>query len=218
MFTGIIEEVGVVESATDLGSDGREIVIAAESVLERLEPGDSISVDGVCQTVVGLAGRGGFKVQAIATTLSRTTLGEYLRGRRVNLERPLSVGDRLGGHFVQGHVDGVGRVSSVVRRGEMVLVRFSLPETVRPFTILHGSIAVDGVSLTINEIPDSRTAEVALIPYTWKHTNLPRLAPGDRVNLEADMVGKYVARTLSEYAVSESPADLMERLTEWGIG
>jgi riboflavin synthase len=216
MFSGIVEEVGVVQSATELGKGGRELVIGAETVLEDLKPSDSISVDGVCQTVVDIAGRG-FKVQAIGTTLSRTTFGEYRRGRLVNLERPLAVGDRLGGHFVQGHVDGVGQVTSVVRQGEMVLLRFSLPDTVRPFTILHGSIAVDGVSLTINALPDPRTAEVALIPYTWEHTNLARLAPGGTVNLEADMVGKYVARTLSEYAGDAPSEDLMERLTEWGI-
>ncbi len=135
----------------------------------------------------------------------------------MNLERPIAAGGRFGGHFVQGHVDGVGAVTGVERRGEMWLVRFTLPETVEPFTILHGSIAVDGVSLTLNALPEPGTAEVALIPYTYEHTNLSRLAPGSRVNLEADMIGKYVARTIGQVGEGKKPLDLLERLSEWGI-
>ncbi len=215
MFSGIVEELGTVESVTDKGR-GRELVVAAERVLADLKVSDSINVDGVCQTVVDV-GRRNFKVQTIATTLSRTTFGEFRRGRKVNLERPIAAGDRFGGHFVQGHVDGVGTVSSVQRQGDMWLVRFSLPDTVEPFTILHGSIAVDGVSLTINSLPAAGTAEVALIPYTYEHTNLSRLAPGAKVNLEADMIGKYVARTLGRGDAESSPGDLEERLSQWGI-
>jgi riboflavin synthase len=215
MFSGIVEEIGSVESATEVGG-GRELVISASKVLEDLKPSDSINVDGVCQTVVAL-GQGNFKVQSIATTLSRTTLGEYRRGRKVNLERPIAAGQRFGGHFVQGHVDGVGTVASVKRQGDMWLVRFTLPDTVESFTILHGSIAVDGVSLTINALQDGGTAEVALIPYTYEHTNLSRLAPGDRVNLEADMLGKYVAKTLGQRAGEDAPGDFQQRLSDWGI-
>jgi riboflavin synthase len=216
MFSGIVEELGTVESATDKGG-GRELVISAETVLADLKPSDSINVDGVCQTVVAL-GQRDFRVQTIATTLSRTTFGEFRRGRQVNLERPIAAGERFGGHFVQGHVDGVGTVRSVQRQGDMWLVRFTLPETVEPFTILHGSIAVDGVSLTINALPAAGTAEVALIPYTYEHTNLSRLAPGDRVNLEADMIGKYVARALVQGDDDRGSAgDLLERLSDWGI-
>ena len=215
MFSGIVEEVGVVESARDTG-DGRDIVIHAAGVLEDMKPSDSINVDGVCQTVVEV-GRGTFRVQAIATTLSRTTLGEFRPGRQVNLERPIVAGGRFGGHFVQGHVDGVGTVSSIQRQGEMWLLRFSLPDTVQPFTILHGSIAVDGVSLTINALPSPGTAEVALIPYTYQHTNLLRLAAGGRTNLEADMIGKYVARTLAGSSQGDASGELMDRLSEWGI-
>lgn len=219
MFSGIVEEVGIVERAVDMGGGAREIVINAQKVLADLKTSDSINVDGVCQTVVEV-GSNSFKVQAIATTLSRTTLGEYRRGREVNLERSIAAGERFGGHFVQGHVDGVGTVGSVSRRGEMVLVRFSLPETVRPFTILHGSVAVDGVSLTINALPERGTAEVALIPYTYEHTNLSRLSPGERVNLEADMIGKYVARALGEGGDMDAAGgkSLRQRLSDWGIG
>jgi riboflavin synthase len=216
MFSGIVEEIGVVEAASDVGN-GRELVIAAQRVLEDLKPSDSINVDGVCQTVVAL-GRGNFKVQTIATTLSRTTLGEYRRGRQVNLERSIAAGARFGGHFVQGHVDGVGAVVSVKREGDMWLVRFSLPDTVEPFTILHGSIAVDGVSLTVNALPSRGTAEVALIPYTYEHTNLSRLTPGTRVNLEADMIGKYVARSLEGVRGGGAQGELSQRLAQWGYG
>jgi riboflavin synthase len=216
MFSGIVEELGTVESATNRGG-GRELIIAAETVLADLKASDSINVDGVCQTVVGL-GRSNFRVQTIATTLSRTTFGEFRRGRKVNLERPIAAGERFGGHFVQGHVDGVGAVRSVQRQGDMWLVRFTLPDTVEPFTILHGSIAVDGVSLTINALPAAGTAEVALIPYTYEHTNLSRLAPGDKVNLEADMIGKYVARTLGQSGDNRGAAgDPLKRLSDWGI-
>ncbi len=200
MFTGIIEEVGVVREVIRLDA-GRELVIAAETVLADLEVGSSISVDGVCQTIVQLGdGAAAFlKVQAIASTLSRTTLGEFEPGRGVNLERPIAAGERFGGHFLQGHVDGVGAVTEVEREGEMVRVAFTLPDTVRPYTILHGSIAVDGVSLTINALGGDGTAEVALIPYTYAHTNMSRLAPGSRVNLEADLIGKHIVQALAEY-------------------
>ncbi len=215
MFSGIVEEIGVVENASERGG-GREIVIRAETVMHDLKVGDSINLDGVCQTVVAV-GSGLFRVQTIATTLSRTTLGEFRRGREVNLERPIAAAGRFGGHFVQGHVDGVGRVLSVVRQGQMWLVRFTLPETVEPYTILHGSIALDGVSLTLNALPEPGTAEVALIPYTYERTNLSRLAPGSRVNLEADMIGKYVARALDRAGEGRKPEDWLERLSEWGI-
>ncbi len=215
MFSGIVEEIGVVRSATEVGG-GRELVIAAEAVLSDLKVSDSINIDGVCQTVVRLE-QGAFKVQAIATTLSRTTLGDYRRGREVNLERPIAAGARFGGHFVQGHVDGVGTVNSVTREGEMWLVRFTLPQTVAPYVILHGSIALNGVSLTINALPGAGTAEVALIPYTYEHTNLYGLAPGVRVNLEADMIGKYVVRALGEGRAVGRMGDLQSRLEEWGI-
>ena len=207
MFTGIIEELGVVQEVREL-EGAREIAVSASRVLGDLGEGDSIGLDGVCQTVVSLQ-EDAFTVQAIASTLSRTTLGEYEPGREVNLERPLAVGERFGGHFVQGHVDGVGSVEEVEREGEMVLVRFRLPEAVEPYTILHGSITVDGVSLTINALPGDGNAQVALIPYTYAQTNLSRLVAGSRMNLEADMIGKYVVRALAEYGrvLSEGTAE-----------
>jgi riboflavin synthase len=135
-------------------------------------------------------------VAAIGTTLSRTTLGGLEPGRRVNLELALALGERLGGHLVQGHVDGTGRVEAIEHRDEYVLLDVSLPPEVEEVTVLHGSITIDGVSLTVNALPAPGRAQVALIPYTWEHTNLNRLAEGDAVNLEGDMLGRFVVHHL----------------------
>ncbi|MGH7504764.1 MAG: riboflavin synthase [Longimicrobiales bacterium] len=190
MFTGLVEEVGVVREVERLES-GRRIVIGARQVLDDLGIGDSIALDGVCQTVVAL-GSDSFTVEAIATTLGRTTLGALAEGDPVNLERPLAAGARLGGHFVQGHVDAVGTVRAVERHGEHVLLDVEVPAVIRDVTVLHGSIAVHGVSLTVNALPADGVVQVALIPHTWTSTNLSRLAPGSRVNLEGDMLGRFV--------------------------
>jgi riboflavin synthase len=194
MFTGIVEEVGAIRAVEPL-EGGRRITIGAISVLEKMKLGDSIAVAGVCQTVVALPG-GAFVVEAIGTTLSRTTLGRLEPGAGVNLERPLALGDRLGGHLVQGHVDAVGRVSRVESRGEHVLLDVALPDAVADVAVLHGSIAIDGVSLTINALGEDDTVQVALIPHTWDHTTLSTLEVGDGVNLEGDMIGRFVTHWL----------------------
>ncbi len=202
MFTGLIEEVGRVAEVGPL-EGGRAITIAAAPVLEDLQVGDSISVDGACLTVVSRTDRS-FSVEAVRTTLSRTTVGAFEPGRPVNLERAMPAAGRFGGHWVQGHVDGVGTVLDVRRAGETVFVRVELPEAVRPVTILHGSIAIDGVSLTVNAIPAEGEAEVALIPYTYANTNLSRLRAGDWVNVEGDLVGKYVRDRLAAWREATS--------------
>ncbi|MGH7544686.1 MAG: riboflavin synthase [Gemmatimonadota bacterium] len=202
MFTGIIEEVGRVTRVRPLET-GREITIAASVVLDGLTLGDSVALDGACQTVAALSD-GDFSVLAIHTTLGRTTLGEFEPGRAVNLERAMPAGGRFGGHWVQGHVDGIATVREVRREGESVLVALLLPEIVRPLTVLHGSLAVDGVSLTVNSLSDAGEAQVALIPYTYTQTNLSRLRAGERVNVEGDLVGKYVARWLADTRGAES--------------
>jgi riboflavin synthase len=194
MFTGIVEEVGTIR-ATEPMDGGCRITVGAVRVLDGLMPGDSIAVNGVCQTVVALTGEA-FVVEAIGTTLSRTTLGEFDTGRRVNLERPLALGDRLGGHLVQGHVDAVGLVSAIERRGEHVLLDVAVPDVIADVAVLHGSIAIDGVSLTINALTADDTVQVALIPHTWNHTTLSTLEIGDGVNLEGDMVGRFVTHWL----------------------
>ncbi|HUF70897.1 MAG TPA: riboflavin synthase [Longimicrobiales bacterium] len=194
MFTGIVEEVGTVRAAQPMDG-GCRITVGAVRVLDGLMPGDSIAVNGVCQTVVALTGEA-FVVEAIGTTLSRTTLGEFETGRRVNLERPLALGDRLGGHLVQGHVDAVGLVSAIERRGEHVLLDVAVPDVIADVAVLHGSIAIDGVSLTINALTADDTVQVALIPHTWNHTTLSTLEIGDGVNLEGDMIGRFVTHWL----------------------
>lgn len=195
MFTGIVMALGTVAAVEPLGAGRRIEIRTPPDLLDTVRDGDSIAIDGVCQTVVSHAADR-FSVQAIGTTLSRTTFGELTSGRRVNLELALALGDRLGGHMVQGHVDGIGRVVSVEQRAEHVLLDVSLPPEVAEVTVLHGSITIDGVSLTVNGLPAPGQAQVALIPYTWDRTNLSRLVAGDAVNLEGDMLGRFVVHYL----------------------
>jgi riboflavin synthase len=195
MFTGIVAAVGDVKSVEMLAQACRLEIGTPAGFLDGVRAGDSVAVDGVCQTIVACDATS-FTVAAIGTTLSRTTLGGLEPGRRVNLELALALGERLGGHLVQGHVDGTGRVTAIEQRDEYVLLDVSLPPEVEELTVLHGSITIDGVSLTVNALPAPGRAQVALIPYTWEHTNLNRLAEGDAVNLEGDMLGRFVMHHL----------------------
>ncbi|HST60223.1 MAG TPA: riboflavin synthase [Longimicrobium sp.] len=194
MFTGIVEEVGTITAVEPLGN-GVSITVQAERVLEGLGLGDSIAIDGPCQTVTAIH-PDGFSVQAIATTLGRTTFGDFRPGRRVNLERALAFGARLGGHLVQGHVDGVGKVLRIEPREELTLIDFTLPEVVAGVTVLHGSITLNGISLTVNDIPALGVCQVSIIPFTWEHTSIGDLREGDGVNVEGDMIGKFVRNLL----------------------
>ena len=194
MFTGLVEKVGTVSSVTE-SSAGRELRIDTDYT--DLTLGESIAINGVCLTVREFGG-GGFTVAAVATTLDRTTVGEWTAGRRVNLERALRAGDRLGGHFVQGHVDGVARIVDIRRRDDALLVDLALPQGLPELMVLHGSVAVDGVSLTVNELPGPDLLQLSLIDYTLRYTTLADLRVGDRVHVEADMLGKYVQRLLKE--------------------
>lgn len=194
MFTGIVEEVGTITAVEPLGN-GVAITVAAQTVLEGLRPGDSIAVDGPCQTVTAITDEG-FGVQAIATTLGRTTFGDFKPGRRVNLERALAFGSRLGGHLVQGHVDGVGRVLRIEPRDELTLIDFVLPDPVVGVTVLHGSITLNGISLTVNDLPEPGVCQVSIIPFTWEHTAIGDVRLGDGVNVEGDMIGKFVRNLL----------------------
>ncbi len=195
MFTGIIETVGTMGSIRERAGT-REFVIRAPGMAGELKPGDSVTVDGACQTVVRNDDNS-FVIETIGTTLSRTIAGEYRVGTRVNLERSMVLGGRLDGHLVQGHVDAVGRVAGVKREGDYWLMDFVIPEVISRVTILHGSIAINGVSLTVNALAQEGRCQVGIIPFTWTHTNLGSLKPGDRVNLEGDLIGKYVAKLLS---------------------
>ena len=188
--------MGTVRAAREM--DGaRELEIDAQVVVEDLQPGASISLDGACHTVVAVLA-GGFTVNSVGTTLSRTVAADYTEGSPVNLERALAVGTRLDGHLVQGHVDAVGDLIGVEDRGEYRLLDLRIPSDVTSVTILHGSITLNGVSLTVNAISDDHICQVAVIPYTWEHTNLRMLEPGARVNVEGDLIGKYVRRMLSD--------------------
>lgn len=194
MFTGLVEKIGTVSSVTE-SSAGRELRI--ESDYGDLVLGESIAINGACLTVREF-GPGSFTVAAVATTLDRTTIGDWSVGRRVNLERALRAGDRLGGHFVQGHVDGVASVVNVRQRDDARLVDLALPQGLPELMVLHGSVAVDGVSLTVNDLPGAELLQLSLIEYTLRHTTFADLAVGNRVHVEADMLGKYVQRLLKE--------------------
>ena len=194
VFTGLIEDVGVI-SAVATSDAGREFRVMCRYTA--LAEGESIAVNGACLTVRE-HGDGWFTVAAITTTLSRTTMDDWRVGRRVNLERALRAGDRFGGHFVQGHVDGVATVEDVRQSGDARLIDLALPSGLAELMVLHGSVTIDGVSLTVNELPPPETLQVSLIEYTLQHTTLADLATGDRVHVEADMLGKYVQRLLGE--------------------
>jgi len=204
MFTGLIEAVGTVVERRSEG-DGLRLIVRAPDVLGGLRPGDSISVDGVCQTVVDLL-PDGFSVQAVVTTLGRTTLGGLEPGERVNLERAMALGDRLGGHLVQGHVDGVGRLRRIRDRGDHTLIDVEIPAEVASVTILHGSIALAGISLTVNALPGDNVVQVSIVPHTMAHTTIVDWRVGGDVNVEGDMIGKYVQRLLGGHAVAADGA------------
>lgn len=188
MFTGIITEVGSIARA-DHDADGLELTI--RSSYSDIEPGESIAVDGACLTVQELSD-GTFQAHVIRTSLDRTRFADYVPGQRVNLERALRLGDRLGGHLVQGHVDGLGRVELVTDRDDARLLNIRVPPSVGRISVPQGSITVDGVSLTVNAKLEPDLIQISLIPYTLQHTTLGERQVGDRVHLEADTIGKYV--------------------------
>lgn len=196
MFTGLIEEVGKLISLEPL-ENGRRLEIGAPRIAAELAAGDSVAVDGVCLTVVEPA-EASFAVEVIGTTAGRTTLPEFEVGRRVNLEQALALGERLGGHLVQGHVDGLGTVEAIRRENAHVLIEVSLPDVVSEVTVLHGSLAINGVSMTVNALPAPDRAEVAVIPHTWRHTTFSALRVGAHVNLEGDMLGRFVVHHLKQ--------------------
>lgn len=199
MFTGIITAIGTVGETRE-ASGGCELTVVA--AWTDVEPGESIAVDGACLTVTRV-GDGQFVVHVVATSLDRTLFGGYHAGRLVNLERALRAGDRLGGHLVQGHVDGVGTVESVRQRDDARLLTIRMPPNVAGVSIPRGSIAIDGVSLTVDAIPASGMVQVSVIPFTLQHTTLGERSPGDQVHLEGDTVGKYVQHFWAAWSAAE---------------
>ena len=192
MFTGIITAVGEVREARP-ADGGLELTIACP--YPELVLGESIAVDGACLTVARVS-PGAFTAHLVRTTLERTGFAAYTVGRRVNLERALRAGEPLGGHLVQGHVDGLGTVMRVAQHADARLFDLRVPDEVARISIPLGSITVDGVSLTINAIPAPGTIQISLIPFTLEHTTLGERRVGDRVHLEGDTIGKYVAELL----------------------
>jgi riboflavin synthase len=195
VFTGLIDDVGTIECITPTGA-GREFRVRCQ--YDALADGESIAVNGACLTV-RQSGTGWFSVAAVTTTLDRTTLGDWREGRRVNLERAMRLGDRLGGHLVLGHVDGVGRVRAVVPQEDAVLVDLALPAGMGELMVAHGSVAVDGVSLTVNALEPGDAVQLSLIEYTRRHTTLGAMRAGDDVHVEADVIGKYVQRMIAPF-------------------
>ncbi len=189
MFTGIIEELGRI-SAIDRGEAGARFVIEASTVTSDIANGDSIAVNGVCLTALD-ARQGSFAADVSPETLARTTLDRLAVGSRVNLERAVTPATRLGGHIVQGHVDGRGTFLGAFDEGDFWTVRIGFPAEMRRYFVFKGSVAVEGISLTIAAIEDTHF-DIAVIPKTWEMTNLSTLNDGDAVNLEADVIAKYV--------------------------
>lgn len=206
MFTGIIEEVGSVASVP-----AGKLVIAASQVLKGMQLGGSIAVNGACQTVIDFDSRS-FSVEVMPETLRKTNLGLLRTGDRVNLERPLALGGEVGGHLVQGHVDDTGRIASVAREGEAILMRFEASTEVMRFIVPKGFIAVDGTSLTVVD-KDTTSFQVSIVGYTREHTTLADKKIGDAVNLEVDIIGKYVA----EFSKAQSGGITADFLQEHGF-
>ena len=195
MFTGLIDEVGVIDRVAETEA-GREFRIRC--AYQSLAAGESIAVNGACLTVRESAD-GWFTAAAIITTLSRTTIDTWSAGTRVNLERAMRLGDRLGGHLVQGHVDEVGIVRDVRRDADALIIDIEVSATAYSTLVRLGSVAVDGVSLTVNALPEDRILQISLIEFTLRHTTLGELRAGAGVHIENDMIGKYVRRLLTPY-------------------
>jgi riboflavin synthase len=192
MFTGLVTAVGRVRRATPRDG-GVDLTITAPYRGMRL--GESVAVNGACLTVTA-RGSGWLRVHAVTTTLDRTLFETYAAGRRVNLERPLRANDRLGGHFVQGHVDGIATVLDTREHDDALLIDLELPERIAKLALPQGSIAIDGVSMTITELRAPHAIRVSVIPWTRRHTTLGELVAGDEVHVEGDVLGKYVERLL----------------------
>ncbi len=210
MFTGLIEEIGKI-AAVERMRDGLRLTVTARKVLEDLQIDDSVNIDGACQTVVRIDDHS-FTVEAVGETLQKTTFGEFTPGRVVNLERSLTLETRLGGHLVQGHVNGTGTITQWFPRGENYYLEVQLPPELMKYCIHEGSIAIDGISLTIAQLQPDRVG-ISIIPHTVKHTTLQFRKTGERVNIEVDVIARYVERLLGQSPHSKLT---IETLRKWG--
>lgn len=212
MFTGIIEEIGTVKRVSVLPR-GRKIFIKAIKVSKDLSEGDSVSINGVCQTVTGIFGDA-FSVEAVGETLEKTTMGDLKPGMKVNLERAVKVEGRLGGHIVLGHVNGVGRIRVRRRTGEHIMIEILIPEALERYVVEEGSITVDGISLTVASCREN-TVGLNIIPHTYNTTTLKYKKIGDRINIEVDILSKYLEKIISSNKQNGVKAEIPEK---WGYG
>jgi riboflavin synthase len=214
MFTGLVDDIGVIEQISTTAA-GREFRVRCGYT--DLVDGESIALNGACLTVRA-RGDGWFTAAAVVTTLERTTFGAWKENQRVNLERAMRPTDRLGGHIVQGHVDGVGRVVSVQQRDDAWLIRLAVPPGIEALLVPHGSVTVDGVSLTVNDLPAPGGLGLSIIEYTWRHTTLADLHPDDYVHIETDVIGKFVQRMVQPYLASLPTTDGSVALSPQQLG
>ncbi|HTU32260.1 MAG TPA: riboflavin synthase [Candidatus Acidoferrum sp.] len=217
MFTGIIEAAGTIESLErgDAGGKLRVSVATAPEIVSAMKIGDSIAVNGCCLTIVGL-NKDTFAADLSGETLRRTSFGEKKAGDVVNLERPLGAGARLGGHFVQGHIDGIGRVTRLSQEGESWWLSVRVPEDLRRYVAEKGSIAIDGISLTVAAWHDG-VADIAVIPLTYRETSVKGIVPGDAVNLETDILAKYIESLLESRGAAATSRLTVSQLVEEGF-
>lgn len=208
MFTGIVEEIGRVDTVV-IGRKSARIKIHAEKVLEDVKLGDSISTNGVCLTVTEF-NDSSFTVDVMAETMRRSNLGNLQKGNKVNLERALKVGDKLGGHIVSGHIDGVGIINELKREDNAIWASIGASSEILKYVVLKGSIAIDGVSLTVAYVDDNEF-KVSVIPHTQEETTLTHKKVGDKVNLECDMIGKYIEKLLVSREISSCKSGIDEK-------
>ena len=195
MFTGIIEELGIIKDFQPNFS-GMDLIVSCEKILEDIHLGDSISVNGCCQTVVEF-GKDWFKTNLSGETLKITTFSDIKKGDKVNLERAMSVNSRFGGHIVQGHIDGTSTIKEIKNDGDFFIITFNLESEISKYIVNKGAITVEGISLTVSNI-DKNTFSVAIIPHTFKNTTLQFKKIGDRINIETDILGRYVEKMLNQ--------------------
>ena len=214
MFTGLIEDIGTLQDIRT-GADFASLTVATVLPMEEISLGESIAVNGVCLTVTSF-GEGLFSADVSPETLRCTSLGQLSRGSRVNLERALRLSDRLGGHLVTGHVDGLARIVERSREGNAWVFRFQVDSSLCSYLVAKGSVTIDGISLTINDVTNE-SFSLAIIPHTLEMTTLQDRKVGDDVNVETDLIGKYVARFLQNGAVEKSQSVTMDVLAKHGF-
>lgn len=215
MFTGLIEEIGIIKKVDIIAGGGNQITIQANKILSDLKIDHSVAVSGVCLTVVEIL-KDGFKVEAVGETLEKSTLKNIYVGQKVNLERAMQLSDRLGGHFVQGHVNGVGKVKQLLQRGENWYLVVDVPKYLQKYLINEGSIAIDGVSLTIANLQGNEVG-ISVIPHTYNNTIIKVFKINQNVNVETDFLAKYVENFILAYNKDGKPGLTMNKIKELGF-